>query len=139
MLGMYAYTGATVSYTFSHYPRTVKKKKDKSSKKKIKKSHQESSAMVEGDLLGFDPLAFTSVPSAESNYVDSVPSPSGRKHPINNAFDDLLGLEMPQSSELGSLNAGMEQKPEPIPDVRTLQEKKQKKEKKSKKEKKKSS
>jgi hypothetical protein len=46
---------------------------------------------------------------------------------------------MPQSSELGSLNAGMEQKPEPIPDVRTLQEKKQKKEKKSKKEKKKSS
>ena len=116
-----------------------KKKKDKSSKKKIKKSHQESSAMVEGDLLGFDPLAFTSVPSAESNYVDSVPSPSGRKHPINNAFDDLLGLEMPQSSELGSLNAGMEQKPVPIPDVRTLQEKKQKKEKKSKKEKKKSS
>ena len=117
----------------------TKKKKDKSSKKKTKKSHGESTAMVEGDLLGFDPLAFTSVPSAESNYVESVPSPSGRKNPINSAFDDLLGLEMPQSSELGTLNAGMVQKPEPVPDDHTLKERKQKKEKKSKKEKKKSS
>jgi hypothetical protein len=79
--------------------------------------------MVEGDLLGFDP-------SAESNHVDSGPSPSGRKNPINNAFDDLLGLEMPQSSELVSVNTGSEQKPEPIPYVKALKEKKQKKEKK---------
>ena len=71
--------------------------------------------------------------------MESVPSPSGRKNPINNAFDDLLGLEMPQSSELGTLNAGMVQKPEPVPDDHTLKERKQKKEKKSKKEKKKSS
>lgn len=78
----------------SSSPTKSKKKKDKSGKKK--KSQREP-ATVEGDLLGFDSMAFRSTGgnTIESNF-EAVPS-SSNSHPIDDVFDDLLGLEMPQS------------------------------------------
>ncbi|KAL7541758.1 hypothetical protein ACHAXR_011196 [Thalassiosira sp. AJA248-18] len=84
---------------------TPKKAKKKKAKTKTKKS-QRTSVAVEGDLLGFDTLAFGSGGRSidandaevmvESTAVVAAPSIN---NPINNAFDDLLGLEMPQPIE----------------------------------------
>jgi len=89
-----------------------KKKKSKSSKTKHTDTQEASSPagdkQVEGDLLGFD-LAFGSTSGVASSSgvaakakvdttmrVEAVAAPSpSQVNPINNAFDDLLGLEMP--------------------------------------------
>jgi len=80
------------------------RKKSKKKKTKLKKSRP---AAFEGDLLGFDAIALGSAAIAgtdtEANNgrrdaVDSVMNSAkvgASDNPINNAFDDLLGLEMP--------------------------------------------
>jgi len=92
-----------------------KKKKSKSKAKHVDPQEASSSAgekQVEGDLLGFDSMAFgstttdTTSGSGDAAKVDTTigleavaaaPSPS-KVNPINNAFDDLLGLEMPSQT-----------------------------------------
>ncbi|KAL3793355.1 LOW QUALITY PROTEIN: hypothetical protein ACHAW5_006339 [Stephanodiscus triporus] len=100
-------------------PTKSKKKKDG----KKKKSREEPAA-VEGDLLGFED-------SIVSSAAMAVPSSSN--NPINGAFDDLLGLQMPQSS--GSSNAVVARTAEEVKVA--SKEKKQKKDKHGKKSKKK--
>mmetsp|Transcript_3177 Transcript_3177/g.5654 ORF Transcript_3177/g.5654 Transcript_3177/m.5654 type:complete len:798 (+) Transcript_3177:1-2394(+) len=84
-----------------------KKSKKKKAKAKSKKSQQQApAAAVEGDLLGFDAMAFGStVASGNDAHVatDTVAesmsaAPSLDQNPINSAFDDLLGLEMPETA-----------------------------------------
>jgi len=78
-----------------------KKKKDKE-KKKSSRKEKSPTAAVTGDLLGFDAMDFgapvvdtpTPLPAAavaEPTLVGSI------SNPVNSAFDDLLGLEMPEA------------------------------------------
>jgi AP-3 complex subunit delta-1 len=116
-------------------PKKSKKKKDKTSKKK--KSHHEPTSL-EGDLLGFDSMAFRSTltPVKPENPTASaaVAVPSCSNNPIHDAFDDLLGLNMPQL--LDSSNA-VAQMGDEVELATPNEEKKQKKDKQRKKSKKK--
>lgn len=114
-----------------------KKPKKKKAKTKTKKSSQMTEA-AEGDLLGFDAMAFGSasgaVTAGDSNAklavaTEALPSTN---NPINNAFDDLLGLEMPQPIESSNT---MVQTVEALPDEKATKSNKVKKQKKEKKKK----
>jgi len=112
-------------------PTKSKKKRDG----KKQKSRREPAA-VEGDLLGFDSVAFrlTGGNTIESDVGSAAMAvPSSSNNPINDAFDDLLGLQMPQSS--GSSNTVVAGTAEEVKVA--SKEKKQKKDKHGKKSKKK--
>mmetsp|Transcript_13321 Transcript_13321/g.28903 ORF Transcript_13321/g.28903 Transcript_13321/m.28903 type:complete len:1049 (+) Transcript_13321:206-3352(+) len=115
------------------------KAKKKKAKAKSKKSQRSSAAVaVEGDLLGFDSIAFGSaggsIGANDSNVVvESMPAPSSSDNPINNAFDDLLGLEMTPSA-IESSNTVLVQTAEAFPEEKAEKSKakKQKKDKRKK-------
>jgi AP-3 complex subunit delta-1 len=111
-------------------PKKSKKKKDKISKKK--KSHYEP-ASLEGDLLGFDSMAFKSTTTPVAR---AVVMPSSSNNPMNDAFDDLcfLGLNMPQ---LVDSSGAVAQTGDEVKLAAPIKEKKQKKDKQRKKSKKK--
>ena len=96
---------------------------------------------LEGDLLGFDTMVFGSAGAApeiidtQVAAVQSAVSP-GANNPINNAFDDLLGLEMPEPIESSVTMVQTAQAT--MPEEMVPKKSKAKKEKKEKKEKKKS-
>jgi len=92
-------------------PTPKKAKKKKKSKSKAKHTDTQEASVdkqIEGDLLGFDSMTFGSTAGGTSSgsggakvdtamgveAVATAPS-SNEGNPINNAFDDLLGLEMP--------------------------------------------
>jgi len=118
-----------------------KKSKKKKAKAKSKKSQQQApAAAVEGDLLGFDSMAFGSAAASGNDArvaTDSVAesmsaAPGFDQNPINSAFDDLLGLEMPEPVAVASPDA-LIQTAEDTPNVKEKsaksKAKKQKKEK----------
>ena len=82
----------------AHQKQKKKKKDKKKSSRKDKEATGTPTAAVTGDLLGFDMMGFGGEPAAP-------PAPTApavvrsSNNPINNAFDDLLGLEMPPSVE----------------------------------------
>ena len=135
--------------------KSKKKKKSKSSKVKHTDTQEASAGdkQVEGDLLGFDSMAFGSGSASGTASggaakvdttimgVEAVAAPSSSKvNPINNAFDDLLGLEMPSQTTAPPLTIepSSTQTAEAIPEVKAAKSKtkKQKKESKHKKKKK---
>jgi len=77
-----------------------KQKKRKKDKEKKKSSRKEKSptAAVTGDLLGFDAMSF-GAPAVAPTPLPAAAAPTPSSNPINSAFDDLLGLEMPPSVE----------------------------------------
>lgn len=131
------------------------RKKSKKKKSKVQKSLRTA---VEGDLLGFDTMAFGHAAGAgngvvandgEGTAVESAvtSAPIDASNPINNAFDDLLGLEMPLRPMVEPLpnatslldpmavtGTAFEEKPAPAK-PKAKKQKKQKKEKKEKKKK----
>ncbi|KAL3788883.1 hypothetical protein HJC23_002637 [Cyclotella cryptica] len=123
------------------------KKKKKDRKKKASKDYRPAEAAT-GDLLGFDSLGFASVEGTSgvsSAAIDklngceweTLTSPTGSSNPINSAFDDLLGLEMPMESSTCLSNSGHAKGAIDSVDVHVRKEKKTKtKTKKLKKEKK---
>ncbi len=80
-----------------------KKKKDKEKKKSSRKEKSPTAtAAVTGDLLGFDGMEFSApvVDTPTPLPATSAPTLGGStSNPVNSAFDDLLGLEMPPSIE----------------------------------------
>ena len=79
-----------------------KKKKDKDKKKSSRKGKAPTAA-VTGDLLGFDAMGFGDPVVNKSTPLSAAVAPtstivSSSSNPINSAFDDLLGLEMPPSA-----------------------------------------
>ena len=122
-------------------PKSTSKKAKKKKAKKAKKSER-APGTIEGDLLGFDTMVFGSadvapeVSDTQVAAVQSTVSP-GANNPINNAFDDLLGLEMPEPIESSVTMVQTAQAT--MPEEKMVPKKsKAKKEKKEKKEKKKS-
>ena len=117
----------------------AKKKKEKKAKKKKHSEQQiptETLQQVEGDLLGFDSMAFGS--AAPVVPVEAAVALTPSNNPINSAFDDLLGLEMPtQTIESSNVMAPNVAIPE-TKEAATPKKEKKKKEKKEKKKKKKS-
>ncbi len=104
-----------------HKPKQEKAKKKKKDKKKKASRHDKPSEAVTGDLLGFESLGFGSVDetscisavavnntSNESGW-ETLPTPKDSSNPINTAFDDLLGLEMPVESSI-CLSSGVHPK-----------------------------
>jgi hypothetical protein len=82
----------------AHQKQKKKKKDKKKSSRKDKDASGTSTAAVTGDLLGFDMMGFGGEPAAPP--APTAPTVVGSSNnPINNAFDDLLGLEMPPSVE----------------------------------------
>jgi len=136
-------------------PKKAKKKKKSKASKTKHTVPQEASAgdkQVEGDLLGFDSMAFGSTTGIASGGgvakvdtimgVEAVSAPSPSKvNPINNAFDDLLGLEMPPTiappSTVEPSSNVVTQAAEAIPEVKAAKSKSSKKQKKDAKHKKK--
>ena len=131
-------------------PAEQPKPNEKKAKKKKKAKSKQSSHNVlaeeanqEGDLLGFDSFgatpAATGVVNVDANIgMDTVAAPistTTNNNPINNAFDDLLGLEMP-TTIMESSNA-MAQTEAAVSDIKPVKSKakKQKKEKSKKKKK----
>ena len=127
-------------------PKPNEKKAKK--KKKAKSKHSSHNVLAEeanqeGDLLGFDSFgatpAATGVVNVDANIgMDTVAAPistTTNNNPINNAFDDLLGLEMP-TTIMESSNA-MAQTEAAVSDIKPVKSKakKQKKEKSKKKKK----
>jgi AP-3 complex subunit delta-1 len=86
-------------------PKIKKQKKKKDKKKKASKQEQPSARAATGDLLGFDTMAFDPIAQSSSTQAaaanpmtTAAPVYSTPAHnTISNAFDDLLGLEMPTS------------------------------------------
>ncbi|KAL7549328.1 hypothetical protein ACHAWF_012601 [Thalassiosira exigua] len=92
-------------------PKKAKKKKKKKSGEKTKRLEGSDAGAVEGDLLGFDSLALgggTGVaatgslltnksPAVTAAAVMTAPRPGANS---NDPFDDLLGLEMPESQTM---------------------------------------
>ncbi|KAL9189983.1 hypothetical protein ACHAXT_009658 [Thalassiosira profunda] len=117
------------------------KKRDKKKKKhKRKEKAEKPEDAVEGDLLGFDTMAFGSTSVAATSAptgAETLPAPTmaapttATSNPINDAFDDLLGLEMPQPVQT---SRAMVQ----LAEVKTAQQPKKAKKHKKKKSKKKS-
>lgn len=82
-----------------------KKKKDKD-KKKSSRKEKAPSAAVTGDLLGFDAMGFGAPVVDKPTPLPTVAAPtivSSSSNPVNTAFDDLLGLEMPPYVEASSV------------------------------------
>lgn len=77
-----------------------KQKKKKKEKKKSAKHKQPVNATT-GDLLGFDTMSFGPGQDANTpNAIEPIAAFSASTaNPISSAFDDLLGLEMPTSSD----------------------------------------
>lgn len=135
-------------------PTPKKAKKKKKSKSKVKHTDTQEADVgkqVEGDLLGFDSMAFGSTAGtiscrgANTNTtmgVEATAAPSSNEvNPINNAFDDLLGLEMPPTiappSTVEPSSNVVTQAAEAIPEVKAAKSKSSKKQKKDGKHKKK--
>ncbi|KAL7467989.1 hypothetical protein ACHAXS_008218 [Conticribra weissflogii] len=96
---------------FENSMKAKKKKKEKEKHKKMKSSRKEekSGGAMTGDLLGFDTMTFgsggiggeanaTKISIGSAVKVDTsgfmTTTNSHLNNPVNNAFDDLLGLEM---------------------------------------------
>ena len=102
-------------------PKQEKVKKKKKDKKKKASRHDKPSEAVTGDLLGFESLGFGSVDktscisavavnnTSNKSGWETLPTPKGSSNPINTAFDDLLGLEMPVESSI-CLSSGVHPK-----------------------------
>jgi hypothetical protein len=83
----------------AHQKQKKKKKDKKKSSRKDKDASGTPTAAVTGDLLGFDMMGFGGEQAAPPAPTTAPAVIKSSSNPINNAFDDLLGLEMPPSVE----------------------------------------